>query len=358
MIAVALNAYAATTQRQFIQDRSQTVGASEVGRCARQTFFSKNEGDADYGRGRDAGHVDGWGARVRGSVFEDAWWAPAMKASYGERLLYAGSEQRTLVDGFLSATPDGLLIDQPADALAHLNVPDIESDCIAIECKSIDPRSRLDEAKPEHVFQVQVQLGLLRTLTNHRPMYGVISYTDASFWDAVHEFVVRFDPSVYAIAQGRARQIMTARGIEDVRPEGVIAGGRECELCAFTRACGQARADKVPKGVDAIDDLMAETIADLARQAREQKERGEALLDAARATEAEVREMLAAAGTRRLEHAGVRIQWSPVKGRQSWDNKGIREAAIAAGVDVAPFERTGDASDRLAITLSEISATV
>jgi len=209
MIAVALNAYAATTQRQFIQDRSQTVGASEVGRCARQTFFSKNEGDADYGRGRDAGHVDGWGARVRGSVFEDAWWAPAMKASYGERLLYAGSEQRTLVDGFLSATPDGLLIDQPADALAHLNVPDIESDCIAIECKSIDPRSRLDEAKPEHVFQVQVQLGLLRTLTNHRPMYGVISYTDASFWDAVHEFVVRFDPSVYAIAQGRARQIMT-----------------------------------------------------------------------------------------------------------------------------------------------------
>lgn len=356
MIAAALNAYATATQRQFVQDRSQTVGASEVGKCARQVFFAKNEGDEVYGRGRNADHIDGWGARVRGTVFEDAWWYPAMRETYGDRLLYAGPDQRTLVDGFLSATPDGVVVDVPADALAHLGIDDIEGDCIAVECKSIDPRSRLDEAKPEHVFQAQAQMGLLRALTNHRPSYAVISYTDASFWDLVREFVVRFDPAVYAVAQSRARQIMTATGVQDVRPEGVIAGGRECELCAFTDACGRARADLVPEGAASIDPLMAETIADLARNAKALKSAAAAKEDEARHVEHELREMLAAAGTKRLDHEGVRIVWSPVKGRPSYDMKAIREAAEAAGVDLAQFERVGDPTDRLAITVSEIPA--
>ena len=43
---------------------------------------------------------------------------PALRARYGDKLLYAGDKQQTFVSGFLSATPDGLLIDQSRDALA------------------------------------------------------------------------------------------------------------------------------------------------------------------------------------------------------------------------------------------------
>ncbi len=49
----ALAAFAVATARVF-EDRTQTVGASEVGQCARKTFWIKMEGDALYGAPRAA----------------------------------------------------------------------------------------------------------------------------------------------------------------------------------------------------------------------------------------------------------------------------------------------------------------
>ena len=69
MIAEALAAYADATARIF-EGREHTVGASEVGQCARKLFWIKNEGDPLYAAPRDADYVDRWGARVRGSIFE------------------------------------------------------------------------------------------------------------------------------------------------------------------------------------------------------------------------------------------------------------------------------------------------
>ena len=244
----------------------------------------------------------------------------------------------------------------PADALAGLGVAAIEGDSILLDAKTIDPRARLDGPKPEHVFQVVCGMGLVRLLTNHWPSYAVLSYTDASFWDEGRDFAVRFDEAVFAEGRRRARDIMVAASAQDLRPEGVIAGGRECEHCPFTAACGAARADRVPDGAAAVDPLAADTIADLARRSRAAKGRAEAAAAEAREIEHEIREMLAAAGTRRLSHDGVEVRWSPVKGRPSFDMKGIREAAAAAGVDLSAFERTGEPTDRLAITLTEIPA--
>lgn len=356
MIRAALNTYAASSDRVWQQDRSQTVGASEVGQCARKVWFSKNEGDVVLGLKRDADHIDGWGARKRGSVFEDAFWAPAVRARFGNQALFVGDEQRTFVDGFLSGTPDGLLIDLPTDALADLGVEDIGGDSVLLDAKTVDPRTRLDGPKPEHVFQVQCGMGLVRLLTNYRPAHAVLSYTDASFWDEGKEFAVAYDPAVFEEGRKRARDIMLATSAQDLRPEGVIAGGKECERCAFTAACGRARAARVPAEVAPVDSVMSDTIAALARIAREHRDVAEAKMDAAREAEEELRALLVAAGTRRLDHEGVAVRWSPIKGRPSWDHKAIREAAAAAGVDVERFSRVGDPTDRLAITLSEIPA--
>jgi hypothetical protein len=84
MIAEALAAHADATVRVF-EGREHTIGASEIGQCARQLFWSKNEGDPLHGAPRNPDYVDRWGARVRGSIFEDHFClrAPLTKISAG-----------------------------------------------------------------------------------------------------------------------------------------------------------------------------------------------------------------------------------------------------------------------------------
>src|SRR4029077_15119299 len=134
---------------EWFHDRSNTVGASEIGQCIRKTWFSKHDIQ------RDEGYIDRYGVRLRGTLIENHYWVPAMQAAGA---LYTGQFQKTVMDGYLSATPDGIMPDLKRECLTHLGVPDIgPSRCIALETKSIDPRVNLTEAKSEHVFQTHVQ---------------------------------------------------------------------------------------------------------------------------------------------------------------------------------------------------------
>jgi hypothetical protein len=352
IIKSALDEYAAATARIF-EDRSQTVGASEVGQCSRKIFWTKMEGDETYGAARDPEHVNGWGAVTRGTVYETHFWEPALRAKYRDKLLYAGADQTTLASGCLSATPDGPLVGLPRDALAALGAPDLgKRGELVVEAKTIDPRARLDDPKPEHVFQAQVQLGLLRELTDHRPRFALISYTNASFWDDITEFVISFDPKVFTHAKQRAAAIMLARSADELKPEGYIAGGAECQRCPFTRACGRART-AVPYETDAEaePELVAE-LGELARLTKRAEKRAATATAKMRGLQNKIRERLRAKGLRRVTGDGVTIVWSPVKGRPSFDIPAIRAAAAKAGVDLNQFETTGDASDRLEIRIA------
>jgi hypothetical protein len=352
MIAEVLNAYAAAIARVF-ENRANTVGASEIGQCARKVFFTKNEGDWQLGADRDANYNESWGATLRGRLFEDHCWLPAVRSRYGDKLLLAGSDQKTLLSDFLSATPDGLLIGMPSDALAALGVADIGGDgSLIIECKTIDPRARLDEAKPEHIYQVQVQMGLIGEKTRYRPQSAVISYVNASFFDDIAEFAIRFDPQIYANARKRATLIMTARTPGELPPEGWIAGGRECEFCPFTSACGRLR-HAVPAHpmTEAPDPQFVAEIADLARRAKQHRRNAEGATKVLRETEYEIRERLRSHRLRRVVGDGMSVVWSPVKGRDSFDMPAIRAAAEKAGIDISQFVTTGEPTDRLVISI-------
>jgi hypothetical protein len=352
MIAEALSDYADATARVF-EDRAQSVGASEVGQCGRKVFWLKNEDDPAHSAPRDCDYTDTWGARTRGSIFETHFWEPALRRRFGDNLLYAGADQQTLTSEFLSATPDGLLINLPRDSLAALGIADIGPDgSLLVEGKTIDPRAPLDGIKPEHAFQVQCQLGLIRELTRHRPDYALVSYVDASFWNEGAEFAVRFDETVFTNAKARARRIMTATTAEELPPEGWIAGGRECRYCPFTRACGRARHD-VPRPIaDKPDPQFVAEIADLARAAKQQESESDTAHAKLRQLQHDIRERLRARGVNRIAGDGVAVTWSPVKGRESFDMKAIREAAAAAGIDLAQFETVGEPTDRLTIRLT------
>jgi hypothetical protein len=339
MIREALAGYIATIGRTF-EGRENTVGASEVGQCARKTYFTKNAGDRVYGAAPDEDYDETFGAALRGQLIENHFWLPALRAHFGDKLLYAGDQQRTLISGFLSATPDGLLVIDPP---------------IVLECKSIDPRVRLDGPKPEHAYQAIVQIGLFRELTPHQPDRAIISYINASFLDDVVEFVVHFDPAIFEQAKRRAAQIATAQSPDELKPEGWIAGGRECEYCAFNVACGRVR-HAVPSRpiADPPDPQFVAEIVDLAREAKGRR----ALLKRAtadlREIEHNIKERLRAKNVRHVKDGDVSVIWSAVRGRPSYDMPAIREAAAKAGVDLAEFERTGEPSDRLTVRITDL----
>lgn len=332
IIKTALDEYAASLKKEFSHDRSKTVGASEIGACARRTYYSKHGYEAQDGT---------YGAALRGNILEDHFWVPALEKKYGESLLFAGGNQRTLADEFLSCTPDSLLVDLPRDFLSGLGVEDIQGDCILAECKTIDPRVDLRKEKEQHAFQVQVQLGLTNELTNYKPVYALISYIDASFLHEVSEFVIKFDPKIFAQAKKRAEQIMTSDKPEDLEPEGWILGGKECEYCAFVKQCNSIRQD-VPDIERQVD---PHTHADMtilcAKYFDIQKELEEAEIEK-RSLQEQIKQILRTNNVRKIP--GL-VTWSSQKGRKTYDMKAME----AAGVDIEKFSTVGDTSDRLLV---------
>jgi len=342
LIKSTLDAYAASIEKTWGHDRSNTVGGSEIGACARKVFWIKNENDPEYSVPRDPEYVDSYGARLRGIVMEDHFWEPALRKRFGKRLLFAGKEQRTFSKGFLSATPDGMLIDLTKTEQAEIG---IDADCVVCESKSHDPRTNLNEAKAENIYQAQVQMGLVRETTKFMPTHAIISYTDASFWSDVKEFVVAFDPAIYQAAQDRARLVMTAKDVSETQPEGWIAGGKECNYCPFTKPCGVERRN-LPFQQEPVDPQFVAEMTDMAREYRRLENNSDFAGTAVRLQAESIKARLREKGVTKIP--GV-LSWSPVKGRNGYDNKAIKQAALDAGVDIEQFATHGETSDRLVI---------
>jgi hypothetical protein len=284
---------------------------------------------------------------------EQAFWVPALRARFGANLKFVGERQRQFKRGFISATPDALLTNAPRDILSPLGVADIDSDCLLLECKSIDPRVKLDSPKPEHRYQAIVQIGVVRETTDYQPRFAVLVYIDASFWDTVTEFVIDFDPAVYANAKARATKVLTANAAAELPPEGWIAGGKECEHCPFTRACGiERRALPVINGPSADPQFVAE-MRELAVTYKAHQADVDAAESRVRASQHEIKERLRAKHLRRVTGDDFSVNWTPVKGRQSYDVKALSAAAAAAGVGVREFETDTTPGDRLDVRVRE-----
>ena len=333
--------YARSLERAPGEVRGRTVGASEIGQCMRKVHWRKRGGEVDEG------HRERYGAHLRGTLIERHLWLPAMRARYGGDLLFAGDDQRAFELGMVSATPDGLVVRQPAGALAEYGVEDCGG-CFVVECKSIDPRTHLREAKAENVFQVQLQLGLIRDCTEWQPEWALVSYTDASFVDEVSEYAVQFDPAVYEVAKARAAQVLTARSGAELLPEGYIAGGRECDWCPHTRICGLADrppADGSSRGLPIEAQFVAE-VMDLCRQLLHVRQDAADAEEEVKWLQALIKDRLRAKGLRKVPHV---VTWSSVKGRNTVDMAALRQVCADAGIVVEEFSSAGEPTDRLTV---------
>ena len=254
-LAEAAAEFARTRKKSFAHDRSKTVGASEIGKCARQVVYGK------LGTTPDDDYTESSGFATRGDVMEDNWSVPVVThwvEKLGGKLLFAGQENQTSFVGKgvpLSATPDGIAVDLSAKALLPYGVPNIgKSRQLVTELKSFDPRigdSKLP--KPEHQPQTMVQLGMFRQATEYRPDYGTVIYVNASDYFDVRVFPVKWSEPAFKSLVKRADVIMKCRDPNQMMPEGKFTG--KCGECPFAKRCLGYRpfvADDDPKALKKV----------------------------------------------------------------------------------------------------------
>jgi hypothetical protein len=386
------NEYVAETQKEWAHDRNLTVGASEIFGCLRKVFFRKRGGD--FTRQVETGQfelvedgveiVDGAeypkmvekpimktvpiypedddeersrGAAHRGDLLEAHYVVPAIRAKLPKgKLLFGGTEQKTLFHNKNSATPDGVIIGLDRDALVDYGIADIGTHCICLEIKTIDPRVNLKEEKAIHHGQAQTQMGIIRELTPYKPNYTVILYINASFLDNVKPYVVEFDPDAWAAAQERANTVYAVNDPADIPPEGKLTG--ECDLCEFSRSCAFVITGTIPDdNSKLVDEALLLEFDPLASRHEIARVAAEEALENLEQVKAEIKEALRASDTRKIGGKKAKrpwsISWYAQKGRQSLSRKLVQEAL---GEDLSAFETEGNPFDVLKISFSSEKA--
>lgn len=344
------NGYIAKHQKVWEHDRASTVGASEAFACQRKVFFDKNE--ADYEKDPvDPEEGTGWGAMERGNHMED-WVVKVLEfmKPEGSEYLFGSEGQETFVYGQNSATPDGLFTNLAPDALAAYGIDDIESDCVGVEIKSFDPRANFDEEKAIHYGQSQAQMGIIRRMTEYKPMYTLIVYVNASFYDDVRVFPVRYDPGSWKAAVRRADEILSATKPEELRPEGKLADG--CKFCTWQRECAKASKETVPVN-DSLKDALLEDdeieLFDLVARERELDQLRKETDKDQKELKEEIKELMKDLDRRRVKSPRFSVTWSWQDGTKTLDKAAVKEA----GIDLEPFMKDANGFDKLTIKLAK-----
>lgn len=339
-----------SAEKEWKYDRNESVGASEAFDCIRKTHYKKFPADYEP----DDGHVADWGAAKRGDIIENHFAVPATIASLpkGAKLLMAGDDQDTLRIDRLSATPDGLAVNLPRDALKQLGIDDIESDSVVIEYKSFDPRANITQAKEIHAGQTQVQMGLIHELTEYRPEYAVVIYFNASWLSDIRPYVVKRDPKIYEAAVARSKQVFETVDAADLMAEGKISGA--CLLCEFTMECAYTTGESTPKAKKKISD--AEVVERLAVLAGRQKELSALSKDAEKdrkQVDEEIKELLRDNDTKGFTDEQVSISLAWIAGKKSLDTLALTAALQEHGLNIEDYQRDGNGYERLTVKIKE-----
>lgn len=338
----------ADTQKIFSHDRSQTVGASEVFDCLRKVFFRKRGNELNYEK--DADSEQSWGATRRGDLLENHYIVPAISnyLPQGAKLLYAGDDQKTLFYKRNSATPDGLIVGLSRDCLADLGIPDIKSDCIVLEMKTIDPRVGLKEEKSIHHGQAQIQMGLIRDTTPYKPFYAIVLYIDASFLDNIKPFVVEFSQEKWEAAQKRANTIWQYNKAEEIKPEGKI--DNSCKFCEYKTACSLVSTGLVPpkKSTYKYDKNSEEEVAKIVAEIKELDSSVTENSKIIEEKKLQIKAILNKEKTRKMGRDNWTVSWYSQEGKESVDLEAMRED----GIDVDSYKKRGNPFDVMRININ------
>lgn len=338
-------------------DRALSVGASEVFGCMRHARYKKFHADLAGTIEEDPSDTE-WGHTTRGDVVENKFAVPCLEGMFGKKnCLYMGDKQKTFVEGKLSATPDGLVINQPSDVLALYGIPAIESGEISTEVKSFggeyaapkrlrNPNGTLTyEAKPRHVGQVIVQMGLIRRQTPYKPSHGAVLYINPVNLKDIRPAIVEYDDAIYNKGIERADRVFSDEPLVSLPAEGRYLN--ECQYCAFKDNCDSLDLNRytnaaVPQDELSYDDLRTarELTIDVDRLKKDYKK----VEEEKKKKEQQLRAMLLDIGTNRLGEEDLwAVSLSKVSGKKSLN----KELMIEDGIDLSKYETYGAAYFRM-----------
>lgn len=342
--AAGFSDYVAGNQKVWEHDRSQTVGASEVFGCHRHNFFKKRAPEL----ASEPEEVDPeWGHTERGNLIENEFVVPCLRSMFGEdNCFLMGTDQKTIVDGRLSATPDGVVVGLQQDALANYGVDDIgEVGMIATEVKSFGgehaaPKKYKEhdkddpsvvhiryEPKPRHKGQNIVQMGLLRRKTNYQPDFGTVIYANPVNLKDVRIAPVKYDEAVYNVAKDRAEAVFDPdKTAKDFAAEGLLIN--ECQYCDFVDACNAVEMERFPDRIvplAEIDPHQTKELEELVRKVAKMRKDYTQLEKDKKVEEAKLKDQLFDIGTTRFSANGATATVSKCAGRKSVDKARIEE---------------------------------
>lgn len=333
--------------RQFAHDRTQSVGASETFSCSRKNWFAKHTPDAT-----DPGVEKNWGILERGNIIENAFFVPKLRHIFGsESCLFMGDDQVTLhvTDARSSSTSDGMVYTDDRGILADDGIPDIEADCFLAECKSFDPRMNLREEKEVHRGQAIMQLGHFREKTEHKPVWAILIYINASDLTDIRVFPVRFDEEQYEFGKARNTSVFTTRDPFELMAEG--AWTDQCKYCPFTLACGNAEIKRFPTDSRNYTQEQVDEVHALAIEYDAAREAEKAAIAAKGLAGEKIKTALSRIGNRGVESPDFKATYSKMDGKTSLDKGALNAFLQLHGADIADFEKSGGDFTRLTVTL-------
>jgi hypothetical protein len=127
-------------------------------------------------------------------------------------------------------------------------------------------------------------------------------------------------------AKIRSQKIMTAESAAELDPEGIVAGGKECKFCPFTKACAELRCSRIPERTwqeKPLPPTQAALLEAHIKSYHDAVDAGEVWEGVANQEKEAIRVILEGAGVRTYKGDGVSVAWSKVAGRKSWDNKSM-----------------------------------
>lgn len=329
-------------------DRQNTMGASESATCARKFVYAKE------GVPEDASYVPDPGAFERGHAIED-WWVGrqvqglALERKAGDHdieLLFTGTDQKTLVRGAQSATPDGLYYSEAGnivltDPKTKMLVGMREVYC---EIKSKDPRpyERLTEPEFAHVQQCIQGMDLMRKLTEYQPDYALLTYINCSFVSQQMTFVIPFDQDRADALRARGDYLMYEGDLNNLPdPEGRMYGGQYCEYCPWADRC-LAHDAGIPLTALTVGEEAAAEIAELARKRHAASRRVIHHENVFKSLGGQLEVALTKAQVPGLKGDWGSVAMRSIKGRSTTDNEALQEALVAAGLSLSQFSKTGE----------------
>jgi hypothetical protein len=334
------------------EDRVTTVGASEAFGCIRGIYFTKVRPDL-MDEVSDSDDGPNWGHTERGNLIENDFVVPKLRAMFGaDKCLYMGAEQKTFKDGRLSATPDGIVIDLPSDALSMYGKADINGNSIATEIKTFggahaEPRKYVVdgkiryEAKLQHVGQNIIQMGAINKNTNFAPKTGAVLYVNPVNLKDIRVAIVDFDQGIYDHAKVRAESIYVAgKTAADFRAEG-LKTTNGCTYCKFTDACQKIELSAFPDNKLAPSSIDPKVLAEVEKSVRHiaslradyKKIEGQK-----KAAEADLKDHLFNLRTNRLYGADWSVSISKRKGKKALD----KTAMLEDGIDLEAYSKEGN----------------